>query len=118
MNQAEMKKKLETIVGKVKHAEKNAEKQVREAMKSAEKFRETQMKNVQSLIKQARSLKKEDIAARAEQVRKDLEKGASQGFELLLAKLNVPTRGEVDRLNKRISALQKKIDEFETSSKS
>ena len=118
MNQAEMKKKLETIVGKVKHAEKNAEKQVREAMKSAEKFRETQMKNVHSLIKQARSLKKEDFAARAEQVRKDLEKGASQGFELLLAKLNVPTRGEVDRLNKRITALQKKIDEFETSSKS
>lgn len=115
MNQSEMKKKLETIVSKVKEAEKTAEKSIRDAMKSSEKFRETQMKNVQSLIKQARSLKKEDIVSKAEQVRKDLEKGASQGFDLLLTKLNVPTRAEIDRLNKRISSLQKKVEELQES---
>jgi len=115
MNQAEMKKKLEDIVGKMKNAEKTAEKKVREALKTSEKFRETQMKNVQSLIKQARSLKKEDLVSKAEQVRKDLEKGASEGFELLLTKLNIPTRAEIERLNKRMTSLQKKIDELQNS---
>lgn len=97
---------------------KNAEKQIKTALKSTEKFRNQQLKNVQSLIKKARGLKHAQVVEGAERVRKEIEQKAGEGLELLLAKLNLPTKKEIERLNKRVSSLQKRLEEVETSKKS
>lgn len=116
--QSGIKKQLNTIVSTVTSAEKAAEKQIRTALKSTEKFRHEQLKNVQSLIKKARANKKgQQFLAQAEKVRKDIETRATTGVDLLLAKLNLPSKKEIERLNKRVSSLQKRLEEVESSKK-
>lgn len=112
---ANLKKQLETIRTKVTHAEKLAEKQIKTALKSTEKFRADQLKNVQNLIKTARGLKQAQLIEAAEKVRADIEERASAGLDLIMGKLNLPNKKEIERLNKRISALQKRVEELETT---
>jgi len=115
---AELKKQLNTIVTTVSSAEKVAEKQIRTALKSTEKFRQQQLKTVQNLIKKARNHKKgQQLLAQAEKVKRDIESRATTGLDLLLAKLNLPTKKEVERLNKRMANLQKRLDQVESSAK-
>lgn len=104
--------KINTISSKVGQAEKAAEKHIRNVLKSTEHYRAQQMKNVQQLLKQARGLRQTALIQKAEQVRKDVESVASAGLEMLLAKLQVPTRKEIDRLNKKVASLQKRIDDI------
>jgi polyhydroxyalkanoate synthesis regulator phasin len=112
------KHQIESISSRVLDAEKAAEKQIRAVLKSSEHLRDKQLKNVQMLMKRAKALRQTDIAKRAEKVAKEIEGRAATGLEILLSKLNVPSRAEVDRLNKKISALQKRLDQSEkTSSK-
>jgi len=110
-----LKKQLETIKTRVTNAEKVAEKQIRSALKTTEKFRDDQMKNVQNLIKKARTMKQAEFVEAAERLRSEIEERATAGFDLLIGKLNLPNKKEVDRLNKRISALQKRVEELETN---
>lgn len=115
--QSNFKHQIESISSKVLDAEKAAEKQIRAVIKSTEHLRTKQLKNVQNLMKRARALRETEIAKRAEKVAKEIEGRAATGIEILMAKLNVPTRAEVDRLTKKINALQKRLDESEKSSK-
>jgi len=96
---------------------KNAEKQIKTALKSTEKFRQQQLKNVQNLIKKARGLKQKQVVEGAERVRKEIEQKAGEGLDLLFAKLNLPSKKELERLNKRVSSLQKRLEEVEASKK-
>lgn len=112
-----LKNQLDALSSKVKHAEKAAEKQIKAVLKSTEHLRDHQLKNVRSLVKKAQHLKESDLAKRAEKVAKEIEIRASTGLELMLAKLNIPTRAEIDRLNKKINSLQKRIEESEKATK-
>jgi hypothetical protein len=116
--QAKLKNQIDSISEKVSKAEKMAEKQIRQALKNTENFRSQQLKNIQQLIKQARTLKDSNIAKRADQVRKDLETKASEGLNLLLARINVPTKKEIERLSKKVASLQKRLDEVEKTKSS
>jgi polyhydroxyalkanoate synthesis regulator phasin len=109
---------IDNIANRVTQAEKAAAKQVRHVLKSTEKFRNQQLKNVQALIKQAERLKATPLAKRAEQLRDELETKASAGLHYLMGKMNLPSRSEIDRLTKKISTMQKRIDELEKASKS
>ncbi len=114
----ELKKQLDAIKNRVTQAEKAAEKQIHAAIKGTEKFRTHQMKNVQNLIKKARANKQsQEFLAKAEQVRSELSETATAGLDMLLQKMNLPSKKEVDRLNKRISSLQKRLEELETVGK-
>jgi len=108
-----LKSQLNAISQRVAKAEKMAEKQVRTALKSTEQFRTHQLKNVQHLIKRARTLKQHQLVKNAEKLTKDLETRASAGLHLLFTKLNVPTRYDLERLSKRVSQLQKRLDDIE-----
>lgn len=112
-----LKTQIDSISSKVMDAEKNAEKKIRAAIKSTESLREKQLKNVERLMKRAQALRETEIAKKAERVAKDLENRAATGFEILLSRMNVPTRSEVERLHKKISALQKRLDEYEKNNK-
>ena len=111
------KQLVDHLSNNVKNAEKAAEKQIRAVLKSTEHLRDKQLKNVQVLMKRAKALRATEIANRAERVAKEIEGRATTGLEILLAKLNVPTRSEIERLTKKINALQKRLDESEKSSK-
>lgn len=112
--QSNLKKQLDSIKAKVVEVEKTAEKQVKSAFKNTEKFRAEQLKHVHALIKKAQNSKQgHHIVEAADRLKSDLEGKASAGFDLLLAKLNLPNKKEIDRLNKRISALQKRVEELE-----
>lgn len=114
-----LKTKLETIRNRVTAAEKVAEKQIRSALKSTEKFRSDQLKTVQGLLKKARSSKQsQHLISQAEKVRHEIEERATAGLDLVMAKLNLPSRKEVERLTKRISSLQKRLEEVETTTHS
>ncbi len=108
-----LKQQITSISQKVAKAEKIAEKQILQAVKSTETFRNQQMKNAHALLKKARALKQADLVKNAEKVKKDLEGRAVEGVSKIFAKLNLPSRKEIDRLNKKISTLQKRLDEVE-----
>jgi len=108
-----LKTQLNSISSRVIKAEKKAEYQVKQALKSTEQFRKGQLKNIQKIVKQARRLKKKDLLKKAECVRAELETKASQGLGFLLKTLNVPTKKEIERLNKKVTSLQKRLDKLE-----
>jgi polyhydroxyalkanoate synthesis regulator phasin len=112
-----LKTQIDALATRVNQAEKAATKQVRNLLKTTEKFRSEQSKHVHALIKRAERLKSMPLAKKAEQLREQVEMGASAGLQFLMAKLNVPSRGEIDRLQKKISNLQKRIDDLEKSAK-
>ncbi len=111
-----LKTQIDTLASRVNQAEKAAGKQVRQIIKSTEKFRNQQLKNVQVLMKKAEKLKATPLAKRAEQVKDQIETGASAGLHFVMGKLNLPSRAEVERLQKKITTLQKRIDELEKKS--
>ncbi len=102
-----LKTQLNGISKRVSAAEKTAEKQFKLLMKSTEQFREQQIKNVQKLIKNAKHLRQTALAKQAEGLKKDLEVGARAGFNLLLQKLDLTRRKDFERLQRRVSELEK-----------
>lgn len=114
----QVKKQLDSIKTKVVDAEKSAHKQIQSAIKNTEKFRAEQLKTVQGLIKKAQGMDQKHLIQKAESVRHEIEMRATAGFEILMAKLNVPSKKEIERLNKRVGALQKRIDELESKKSS
>jgi len=110
----ELKSQVEGLSKKVLSAEKNAAKQVRTILKGTEKFRSQQLKKLQQLAKRGQQLKSTDLGRKAQQVRDQIEAGAQLGWDFLLQKLDLPSKKDLERLTKKVSSLQKKIDELET----
>lgn len=104
---------LTHLAGKVSQAEKNATKQIKTILKGTERFRSEQLKNVKLIIKRAQRLRASPLTQRAEELKQRIETGASAGFQLLLTRLNVPSKNEVERLQKKLVGMQKRIEELE-----
>lgn len=113
--QTNLKSQMNSLSSKVTKAEKVAAKQIRQILKSTERIRGQQLKHIQSLIRKAEALKSTTLAKQARSVKSEVESRASAGLELLLAKLNVPSRKELERLTKKVTSLQKKIEDLEKS---
>lgn len=109
----QIKAQVNTLSQKVTQAEKVAGKQVRQILKSTEKFRGQQLKKLQQLVKKAEGLKSNELVVKANKVRHTIESGAALGFEMLLAKMDIPSKKEIERLNKKVATLQKRLDEVE-----
>ncbi len=108
-----LKSQLGNLSNTVHQAEKAATKQIRQIMKSTERIRAKQLKHVHSLIKKAEMLRSSGLAKQAEKVKDEIESRATAGFEILMSKLNLPSKKEIERLTKKVSALQKKIEDLE-----
>jgi polyhydroxyalkanoate synthesis regulator phasin len=113
MASAKLKLQLNSISSKIMKAEKKAEKQVKDAVKSSEAFRKSQLKNIQKVLKQAQRLKKKDLVRQAEKMKNDLEGKASKGLDFLLKTINVPSKKEIGRLSRKVGSLQKRLDALE-----
>ena len=114
----QLRSQVEELSKKVVAVEKNAAKQVRSVIKSTEKFRAQQLKKLQQLAKKSQSLKTTDLVKRVHQVRDQIETGAQMGWELLLQRMDLPSKKDLERLTKKVASLQKKIDELESKKSS
>lgn len=114
----QLREQVVALSQKVTKAEKIAEKQVKQILKSTERFRGQQLKKVQVLIKQAERLKSGPLVNKAKQVRSSLESSAALGIDYLMNRLDIPTKKEIERLNKKVAHLQKKIESLEKSKSS
>ena len=110
---ATLKTQLNSITSRITKVEKKAEKQIKQALKSSEKFKKQQLKNVQTVIRQARKLKKMDLIRQAEKVRREIEGRATKGMIKIMDVLNLPSKKEIGRLSRKVGALQKRLDQIE-----
>jgi len=111
--QTQFKKKLGEVSQKVMQAEKMAESQIGEVVKKVESIRKVQTARVRELMAEARKLKSKELIEHVEAARKQIEEKAATGFASLLKKLNLPTNKELDKLNRKISALEKKLKDLD-----
>ena len=115
--------RLEQVQGTLKRVQAEGERVIERIRKDAgDLLGKNRQKAVKDLLAQAQKLR-EDLQKRAERAVKDLEergqrivavieKQAEKGVEPIIHGLNLPTRDEVEKLKKRISHLEKRIDEM------
>lgn len=109
----QLKKKIDEVSAKVLKAEKAAEKQVRSVLKKTDKLRKDQLKHVRAIVKDAKKVNSSTLMKKAESLKKKIESEATGGINSLLKTLKVPSQKEVDRLNKKISSLEKKLKDLD-----
>jgi|GEM_PF-4807231 len=110
------KKQLDQVSTQIMKVEKNAQKQIQSVLKKTERMKSQQKKRLQVLIKDAKKMKAGQVISQAEKLKKEIESKANMGFEMLLKKLNMPSKKEVDALKRKVSSLDKKLKAFETKS--
>lgn len=69
--------------------------------------RKAEQQGVKQIRQVIREIRKSDVAERIELARKDVEKAFKEGVTEVLKILNVPTRREVESLERRVSALER-----------
>lgn len=109
-----LKKKITEVSQKVLKAEKAAEEQIHEVLKKVDGVKKDQLKRVRDLMSEAKKLKSKELLKHVETARDQLETKASLGLEALLKKLNLPTNKEIDKLNRKIAALEKRLKDLDT----
>jgi poly(hydroxyalkanoate) granule-associated protein len=118
-----LRARLEQVQGTLKRVQAEGERVVGRIRKDAgELLSKNRQKAVQDILAQAQKLRT-DLQKRAERAVKDLEergqrivaaieKQAKDGVEPIVRVLNLPTRDELEKLKKRISQLEKRLDEI------
>ena len=118
-----LRARLEQVQVTLKRVQAEGERVVGRIRKDAgELLSKNRQKAVQDLLAQAQKLRG-DLQKRAERAVKDLEergqrivavieKQAEKGVEPIIRGLNLPTRDEMDKLKKRVSQLEKRLDEM------
>ena len=118
-----LRARLEQVQGTLKRVQAEGERVVGRIRKDAgELLSKNRQKAVQDILAQAQKLRT-DLQKRAERAVKDLEergqrivaaieKQAKDGVEPIVRGLNLPTRDELEKLKKRISQLEKRLDEI------
>ena len=90
------------------------QKQLQARRKSLEKQLATSRKNLeQRTRKQVSQLRKTPLAKRAESARTDLVKQVEQGFERLLGALQIASRGDMERVERKLNQINRKLKDLE-----
>ena len=101
-------------IDRVESAFENLEKEYKRLSKRAEKRRKEFEKQAERRIKRLQTeLRKNPVVKRAEALRDDARKAAQEQVETVLGSLSIATRGEVRRLDRKVSQLSRKIRELE-----
>ena len=79
--------------------------------KTVEKRTRKELKRIQS------ELKKNPIVKRADAVRKDVTKQVETRVDTLLARIQIASRSDVQRINKKLTALNRRLKAIEDSRK-
>ncbi len=118
-----LRARLEQVQGTIKRVQAEGERVVGQIRKDAGTLlSKNRQKAVQDLLAQAQKIRS-DIQKRAERAMKDLdeqrqrilaliEKQAEKSVEPIVRGLNLSTRDEVEKLKKRLTQLEKRLDEM------
>jgi hypothetical protein len=90
---------------------KSLEKEFKSTRKTVEKRTRKELKRIQS------ELKKNPIMKRADAVRKDVTKQVETRVDTLLELIQVASRSDVQRINKKLTALNRRLKAIEDSRK-
>ena len=121
-----LKARFEQVQDTLKRVQTEGERVVGRIRKDAgELLSKNRQKAVEDLLAQAQKLRG-DFQKRAERAVKDLEergqrivalieKQAGKGVDPIIRGLNLPTRDEIEKLKKRMTQLEKRLDEISSS---
>ncbi len=90
---------------------KSLEQEFTSKRKTVEKRTRKELKRIQS------ELKKNPIVKRADAVRKDVTKQVETRVDTLLARMQIASRSDVQRINKKLTALNRRLKAIEDSRK-
>ena len=90
---------------------KSLEKEFTSKRKTVEKRTRKELKRIQS------ELKKNPIVKRADAVRKDVTKQVETRVDTLLARMQIASRSDVQRINKKLTTLNRRLKAIEDSRK-
>ncbi len=90
---------------------KSLEKEFATRRKTVERRTRKELKRIQS------ELKKNSIIKRADTVRKDVTKQVETRVDTLLARIQIASRSDVQRINKKLTALNRRLKAIENSRK-
>jgi polyhydroxyalkanoate synthesis regulator phasin len=90
---------------------KSLEREFTSKRKTVEKRTRKELKRIQS------ELKKNPIVKRADAVRKDVTKQVETRVDTLLARIQIASRSDVQRINKKLTALNRRLKAIENSRK-
>lgn len=99
----------ERVVGRIRKdavdlLSKDRQKAVQEILAQAQKLRTDLQKRAERAVK--------DLEERGQRIVAVIEKQAKEGVEPIVRGLNLPSRDDVEKLKKRLSMLEKRIDEM------
>lgn len=114
---AKLKESLDQIHKQILGAERIAKEQVSVLLKKTDSLRKQQVKALKPLLERAKKLKDHQLAKQVDRLMKDVEAKASHGLDIALDRLDVSKKSEVEKLNKTIHQLQKRLEELERSAK-
>lgn len=109
-----LKNQFEKVSTRMMELEKRAEKEIRSVIKKTDQTRRTQMKRVNELLSEAQKFGSSGVLEKAGKLQKDLEKMAGQRMQVLLNKLHLPSKQEIDRLQSKINSLEKRLQQAES----
>jgi len=101
-------------IDRVQSAFESLDKEYRRLQKRAEKRRRELEKRAEKRVKQLRAdLRRNPVVRRAEDLREDARKRFEDQVEQLLATFKIATRGEVRKLDRKVTQLSKKLRALE-----
>jgi polyhydroxyalkanoate synthesis regulator phasin len=108
-----LKKKITEVSQKVLKAEKAAEAQIHQVVQKVDVVRKEQLKKARELMDEAKKLKSKELMKHVDSARQQIEEKATLGIETVLKKLNLPTNKDIDRLTRKIAALEKRLKDLD-----
>jgi len=111
--QRDLRARRKKIEKRLETGRKDIEKRIEAQRKQIEKRFETQRKQIEKRTQKLRSeLEKNPAVKRLETFRKDASKQFEQGVSTVLHRLQIASKSDLDRIDRKISAINKQMKEM------
>ncbi len=105
---------VEDSIDRVQSAVRSVEDEFERLQKQFGKRRKQLEREAQKRVKQIRTeIRKQPLVKRAESLRGDARKQIETGVETILATLQIASRGEVQRLDRKLGQINRKLSQLE-----
>jgi len=108
-------KEFQRIQRRVKTRRRTIERRIESQRRSFEKSLERQTKSLEKQAqKQIQQIRKNDLVKRAETLGKDLQAQIESGLESVLGIFQVASKSDIQRIDRKLNRISKKLKEIET----
>jgi len=105
-------KGFQKIQRRVKTRRRSIERRIEAQRKNFEKNAQKQMKNAQ---KQIDAIRKNDLVKRVEALGNDVQEQLESGLETVLGVLQIASKADIERVDRKLNRISKKLKELEAS---